>query len=86
MAWTSEDASYFLSLAAISATLLGLSFIALSFFLVDLAKRYTSLVQLFLSFVTEIGRRKGLRRVPGCGGWTGYPTSNCWMATHWLSS
>ena len=35
-----DDISYFSNIAVIAATLLGLTFVALSFFLVDLAKRY----------------------------------------------
>jgi hypothetical protein len=37
---TSDEASFFLNLAAIGGALLGLSFVTLSFFLVDLLNRY----------------------------------------------
>ncbi len=39
---SAEDATYLMNVAMIAATLLGLTFVALSFFLVDLLKRYES--------------------------------------------
>ena len=58
-----EEASYFLAIAAIGGTLLGLTFIALSFFLVDLPKRYEGIglpVFRFLdpSALIEMSRKK----------------------------
>ena len=40
---SSDEASYFLNIAVIGGTLLGLTFVALSFFLVDLLKRYEAI-------------------------------------------
>ena len=37
---TPDETSYFLNIAVIGATLLGLSFVVLAFFLTDLFKRY----------------------------------------------